>query len=142
MWNVKARVIPVITGATGTIANSLRRYRSSKPGQHEIKELQKKNNHFGNCTHTVESANVKVQNIFNGRNNITSRTNCKHRISATTIYPKNMGYFRCIIVNTLHKGEKRINAQYVYINNILYIIITYTCLCIHIIFRECVHWNM
>jgi hypothetical protein len=26
MWNVKTRVIPVITGATGTISKSLRKY--------------------------------------------------------------------------------------------------------------------
>ena len=41
MWNVKARVIPVITGATGTISKSLRKYPSNIPGKHEIKELQK-----------------------------------------------------------------------------------------------------
>jgi hypothetical protein len=41
MWNVKAKVIPVITGATGTIAISLRPYLSDIPGKHEIKELQK-----------------------------------------------------------------------------------------------------
>jgi len=26
MWNVKAKVIPIITGATGTISQSLRQY--------------------------------------------------------------------------------------------------------------------
>ena len=41
MWNVKATVIPVITGATGTISKSLRQYLSNIPGKHEIKELQK-----------------------------------------------------------------------------------------------------
>jgi hypothetical protein len=41
MWNVKATVIPVITGATGTISKSLRHYLSNTPGKHEIKELQK-----------------------------------------------------------------------------------------------------
>ena len=41
MWNVKAKVIPVITGATGTIAKSLRQYLSNIPGKHEIKELHK-----------------------------------------------------------------------------------------------------
>ena len=41
MWNVKAKVIPVITGATGTIAKSLRQYLGNRPGEHEIKELQK-----------------------------------------------------------------------------------------------------
>jgi hypothetical protein len=60
MWNVKARVIPVIIGATGTISKSLRKYVSNIPGNYEVKELQK-NSHIGHCTHTSESANVKVQ---------------------------------------------------------------------------------
>ena len=42
MWNVKAKVIPVIIGTTGTISKSLRQYLSNIPGKHEIKELQKK----------------------------------------------------------------------------------------------------
>jgi hypothetical protein len=41
MWNVKAKVKPVITGATGTISKSQRQYLSNIPGKHEIKELQK-----------------------------------------------------------------------------------------------------
>jgi uncharacterized protein YqgV (UPF0045/DUF77 family) len=42
MWNVKAKVIPVITGATGTISESLRQYLSNISEKHEIKEIQKK----------------------------------------------------------------------------------------------------
>jgi hypothetical protein len=34
MWNVKAKVIPVIRGATGTILKSLRQYLSNIPGKH------------------------------------------------------------------------------------------------------------
>ena len=41
MWNVKTDVIPVITGATGTISQSLRKYMSNVAGNHEVKELQK-----------------------------------------------------------------------------------------------------
>jgi hypothetical protein len=41
MWNVKAKVIPVTIGATGTISKSLRQYPSNIPGEHEIKEMQK-----------------------------------------------------------------------------------------------------
>jgi uncharacterized membrane protein len=41
MWNVKTRVIPVITGATGTIYKSFRKYVSHIPGNHDVKELQK-----------------------------------------------------------------------------------------------------
>ena len=41
MWNVKAKVIPVIIGATGTVSKSLRKYLKKIPGTYEIKELQK-----------------------------------------------------------------------------------------------------
>jgi hypothetical protein len=62
-------VIQVIIGATGTISKSPRQYLSYIPGKHAIKELQK-NSHIGHCTHTMESANIKVHNIFHRRNNI------------------------------------------------------------------------
>jgi hypothetical protein len=38
MWNVKAKVIPVIIGATGTISKSLKQYPSNIPRKQEIKE--------------------------------------------------------------------------------------------------------
>jgi hypothetical protein len=41
MWNVKTQVTPVIRGATGTVSKSFRKYLSSVPGKHDIKELQK-----------------------------------------------------------------------------------------------------
>ena len=41
MWNVKPKAIPVITGATGTISKSFRKYVRNIPGKHEVKELQK-----------------------------------------------------------------------------------------------------
>jgi hypothetical protein len=41
MWNVKTRVIPVIIGATGTISKSFRKYMSTIPGNHEVKEIKK-----------------------------------------------------------------------------------------------------
>jgi len=41
MWNVKTKVIPVIIGATGIISKLFRKYVSSIPGKHEVKELQK-----------------------------------------------------------------------------------------------------
>jgi hypothetical protein len=37
MWNVKAKVIPAIIGATGTISESLRQCLSNRLGKHEIK---------------------------------------------------------------------------------------------------------
>ena len=39
--NVKAKVIPVIIGVTGTISKSLRQYLSNVTGDSDIKELQK-----------------------------------------------------------------------------------------------------
>jgi hypothetical protein len=41
MWNVKTNVIPLITGATGTVSKSFRKYLSNVPGIHEVKDLQK-----------------------------------------------------------------------------------------------------
>jgi hypothetical protein len=41
MWNVKTRVIPGIIGATVTISKSFRKYVSTIPGNHEVRELQK-----------------------------------------------------------------------------------------------------
>jgi hypothetical protein len=40
MWKVKTRMIPVIIGATGTISESFRKYVSSIPGNHEVREVQ------------------------------------------------------------------------------------------------------
>jgi len=60
MWNVKAKVLPVIIGATGTISKLFRKYVSNIPGKHEVKELPKKS-HTGHCTHTAESTDVNVQ---------------------------------------------------------------------------------
>jgi hypothetical protein len=62
MYNVKATVIPVIIGVTGTISESLRRFLSNIPGKHEFEEL--KNSNIGHCTHTAESVHVKLQNIL------------------------------------------------------------------------------
>jgi hypothetical protein len=53
MWNEKTKVIPVITGATGTISKSFRKYVSNILGNHEVKELQKSywalHTYFGKC---------------------------------------------------------------------------------------------
>jgi hypothetical protein len=40
MWNVKIRVIPVIIGASATISKSFRKYVSTIPGNHEVKEKE------------------------------------------------------------------------------------------------------
>jgi len=36
MWNVKAKVIPLLMEANGTISKSLRQYLSNIPAKHEI----------------------------------------------------------------------------------------------------------
>ena len=36
IWNVKPKMIPVITGATGTISRSFRKYLSNIPPKHDI----------------------------------------------------------------------------------------------------------
>ena len=41
VWNVKAKVIPVIIEATVTTSKSLREYLSNILREHEIRELQK-----------------------------------------------------------------------------------------------------
>jgi hypothetical protein len=41
MCNAETRVIPVIIGATGTISKSFRKYVSTIPGNHDVRELQK-----------------------------------------------------------------------------------------------------
>jgi hypothetical protein len=41
MWNMKAKVIPVIIGATGNISKSLRQYLSKIPEKHDVKEQKK-----------------------------------------------------------------------------------------------------
>jgi hypothetical protein len=41
MWNVKAKMVSLIIGATGTISKSLRQYLSNIAGKHEIKEIRK-----------------------------------------------------------------------------------------------------
>ena len=64
MWNVKVKMIPVITGATGTISKSLRQYLSNIPGKHVIKEVQKTATLGTAHTQTAGSANVKVQNFL------------------------------------------------------------------------------
>jgi hypothetical protein len=57
MWNAKTKVIPVIIEAAGAMSKLFRTYLCILPEKHEIME------HIGHCTHTAESANVKVHNV-------------------------------------------------------------------------------
>jgi hypothetical protein len=58
MWNVKTKVMPVIIGATAAISKSFRKYLSSVPGKHDIKELQK--TAILGTAYTAGSANVEA----------------------------------------------------------------------------------
>ena len=55
------------------------------PEQHSRKAQNlgiTQNSHIRHCKHTMESANVKVQNIFHQLYNTTCSTNCKYRTAA------------------------------------------------------------
>jgi hypothetical protein len=71
----------------------------------------------------IENNNIKVQNIFNVRNNITCSTNCKNRATAVLlrIYTRNAVCFRHVIVNTLHEGDKYNNNNNFHLKCILQI---------------------
>jgi len=65
-WNLKAKVIPIKIGASGTISKSHRR--EQRTGK-SIKLWNCKLSHIRHCKHTAGSADLKVHNIFHGRNN-------------------------------------------------------------------------
>jgi len=67
------------------------------------------------CTQTVESADVKVQHIFHGKNKIRCNTNCKYRT------------YSYILLNNLHKRKK---------TNIIIIIMTKIIIIIIIIIQD------
>ena len=85
MWNVKAKVIPVIIGATGTVSTSLRQYLSDIPGKHEIKELQK-TAVFGTA-HLLREVLMSKYRTFIKGNNITCPVGfCKISATLYTLY--------------------------------------------------------
>jgi len=55
MCSEKAKVILVITGASGKISKSLRQYLSNIAGKHKIKEFKKKKKPIGHFTHTLQN---------------------------------------------------------------------------------------
>ena len=73
---------------------------------YERPALNANNNRICIIPTATNNNNVKAQNIFHGRNNITCNTNCKNRTAATQ-YPRKMVCCRYIIVNTLHKGNNK-----------------------------------
>jgi hypothetical protein len=81
MWNVKTNVIPVITGATGTISKSLRKYLSNIPGIYEIKELQI--TAILGTAHTLRKVLMQKYNTLNIVNSAIFTMNSDYRIAAT-----------------------------------------------------------
>ena len=66
MWNLKTAVTPVITGETGTISDSFRKFPSNIVRQDEFKELHKKINKkqsYWHCKRTSVITNPKAQKI-------------------------------------------------------------------------------
>jgi len=66
MWNVKVKVILVITGAAGTISKSLIQCLSNTPGKHEIKQLQKISAILGTAHLLPEVQILKYEIYFAG----------------------------------------------------------------------------
>jgi len=61
MWIVKTKMITVITGTTGTISKSFRKYLSKITGTTE-------NSHIGHCTHTSKVLMQKCERLNVGNN--------------------------------------------------------------------------
>jgi hypothetical protein len=70
MWNIKTKVIPVITGANGTISESC------------INQRTTENSHIGQCTH-IGKGLMSKQKSLNMVNSITCTINCNYRTTAT-----------------------------------------------------------
>jgi len=81
MWNVKAKVIPVITGATATTSKSLRQCLSNIQEKHEMKELHK--TAILSTSHILREVLMKKYRTFNMGSSITCSTDCKYRTAAT-----------------------------------------------------------
>ena len=81
MWNVKTKMISVITGATGTISKSFRKYVSNIPGKREVKELQK--TAILDTAHILRKELMPKYNRFNTETNDISTMNSNNRIAAT-----------------------------------------------------------
>jgi len=73
-------VIPVITGATGTISKSFRKQVSNIPGKHEVKELQK--TAILGTAHILQNVPMYKYNRFNTEINDISTMNSNNRIAA------------------------------------------------------------
>ena len=53
------------------------------------------NSHIWHVTHTAQNSDVKLQNVFHGRNNITCGINCTYR-RAVTRYALETWFVQCM----------------------------------------------
>jgi hypothetical protein len=104
MWNVKAKLIPLIIGAPGTIPEYLRQYLSNVPGKLEIKELREKKTAVLGTAHILRKVLMYGYKTYFAGKITLHVAQIVNNNSCNTIYPRNMVCFRYIIVNTLHKG--------------------------------------
>jgi len=81
MLNVKIELIPVVTGANGTMSNSLRKYLSNISGKHTIKELQK--TAILGTALILEKVLMQKYRTFNMGNTVTCIRNYIYRTAAT-----------------------------------------------------------
>ena len=75
MWNVKSKVILIITRETGIISESLRKYLSNILGKHDSKELQK--------TTIMDTALITVSLILTRTYYTNTVLNNNHNVSET-----------------------------------------------------------
>jgi hypothetical protein len=64
--NVKTKVVPAVTSATGTFSKSFTKYLSNIPGKHYIEKLQQ-TAILGTAQHSSKSTNVQAQNVYGGK---------------------------------------------------------------------------
>ena len=60
-------MIPAITVATGTISKSFRRYLKNIINWKARQQEPTEDSHTGQCAHTSECDNAKVQNVYHGK---------------------------------------------------------------------------
>ena len=74
MWDAKTNVIPVTIISTLTISKSFRKYLETRH------QGSTRNSHIGHCAHTSKSSNIKVQNVYHGKEHYLY-INCNQRTS-------------------------------------------------------------
>ena len=103
MCNVKEKVIPVETGATGTISKSLRKYLDNVTGENDIKERQK-TAILGTAHILREVLTQTYKTYFTGEItlHVTQTVNTEQ---LQILYTLKTCFFLYIIVNIQHKSD-------------------------------------